>query len=417
MNNTKNFRYIYAVFFGVLFLFSLFFILAFLSNFRSTFLFNNINNLPNNTTNINLKFSLDLNLVEEVINLIQDNYIKQLPSREKLNDGILKGVLWSLDDPYAEYLTKEESKIYKESKNPDFEGIGVLLRFNGNNTEIENVFENSPAYLAGLKSDDEILSVNSESMLNKKPYFVSTKIRGPKGTFVEIEISRGENIIKYNIKRDKINVDNVVYKILGERNDVVLIKISQFIDINPFVFNQSWDRVVEAVVKSSNFQNYKAIILDLRNNPGGYVSSVRYVIDEFVENGNLILIEENNKGERIEFRTNRNGKFEHLPLYVLVNEYSASASEILALAIKDNKRGLIVGKTTLGKGIEQKVIDNLSNGGTIIIPFQKWLSPSGFNPDKDNQVKPDIQVDLDLDLLYKQKIDTQIQSILSLIYK
>jgi len=214
MNNIKNFRYIYAVFFGVLFLFSLFVILAFLSNFRSTFLFNNINNLPNNTTNINLKFSLDLNLVEEVINLIQDNYIKQLPSREKLNDGILKGVLWSLDDPYAEYLTKEESKIYKESKNPDFEGIGVLLRFNANNTEIENVFENSPAYLAGLKSGDEILSVNGESMLSKKPYFVSTKIRGPKGTFVEIEISRGENIIKYNIKRDKINVDNVVPPLL-----------------------------------------------------------------------------------------------------------------------------------------------------------------------------------------------------------
>lgn len=353
----------------------------------------------------------DNEFINEVYKIFQEEYIGELPDKDELTYGVVKGLISSLNDPYTFFLDPEETKDYLSSRSPNFEGIGITLRYLNNNTEVETVLSGYPAESAGIKSGDIIVSVDNESVEGIQPNVVATKIRGEKGSDVVVEVFRPSEsrLIEFTITRTSIEVSNVNYEKLED--GVYRISISQFIDENVEKFNRSWNDVVNNILAEGQ---PKSIVVDLRNNPGGYVDSVKYVLEEFLPMNSVLMSEETREDGIITYRDQRVGKFESVELVVLVNEGSASASEIFAGAVQDNQRGSVVGNETTGKGVEQKVITGLPNDSLLIIVFQKWLTPSGRNVTKDNPIKPDLQVEFKVED-FNVGIDTQLNAALEVL--
>lgn len=335
--------------------------------------------------------NIDNKFFNEVSKVIQENYIGELPSSKELTYGALKGMLSSLGNEYNSFLTPTEAESYLQSRNPNIEGIGVTLRFNGENTVVETVLSNYPAEKAGLKTGDIVLEVNGESVSGKIPSSVASKIRGESGTEVVIKVGRTDSeqlIQEFKIVRQRIELENIDYKSLG--NGIYKINIYQFLDTSAEEFNRKWDNIVNQISRGGEI---RGLIIDLRNNPGGYVYSVRYVLEEFLSSGQIMMSEQLKNKPKNDFLDKRVGRFENIPITVLVNEGSASASEIFASAIQDNNRGEVIGKRTVGKGVEQQVM-TLDDKSMLILVFQKWLTPSGKNIDPENPIIPDYEVDL-----------------------
>lgn len=352
------------------------------------------NNQTNTTTDVSKELDfLDQGSLEQVYGYLKQVYINELPSNEELNYGVIKGIINSLNDPYTSYLTPEEAKVYLQGRTGDFEGIGITLAFDGENTYVETVLEGFPASKNGIKVGDVIVEVDGEDQQGKEPQIVASKIRGQKGTEVKLKVYRTSDnpngeIKEFAITREKIDVDNVTWKDLG--NGQVLIDISQFSDESPDVFNNTWDKVVADIIAKEG--KPKSIIVDLRNNPGGFVVSVRHTLEEFLPNGTTMMSEQVKNQEPKVYKDFRVGQFEDVPLSVIVNEGSASASEIFATGIMENNRGKIIGKPTVGKGVEQIILDDFDDGSILLLVFQKWLTPNGNNISKDSPVKPDFEV-------------------------
>lgn len=362
-----------------------------------------------NSTQEVVQSNTDLNIDEDyfrdVTNLVQDSYIGDLPEQKDLTYGAIKGYLESLGNQYNSFLTPDEAKLYLESRNPDIEGIGVTLRFDGENTVIETVLSGYPADKAGLRNGDVITSVDGEAVTGQMPSIVASKVRGKAGTDVTVEIFRSESTqgqLEFTVKREKIEIENIAYKNLG--NGIYKISISQFMDSSADEFNRKWNSTVDAI---NNDGNVKGIIMDLRSNPGGYVYGVRHVLEEFLSSGKILMSEELKNKPQVDFRDSRAGSFEDIPLVVLVNEGSASASEIFASAIQDNNRGKVVGMKTVGKGVEQQVM-TMQDSSILILVFQKWLTPSGRNVTPEDPVTPDFVVDYTEDDV-KSGLDPQLE--------
>jgi carboxyl-terminal processing protease len=299
--------------------------------------------------------------------------------------GAVKGMIASLDDPYTAFLTPEEVVEYFKSNAGEYEGIGATLMQDGAYVKVESAVDDTPAQRAGLKAGDVILSVNDEDVYNKSVYEVVSKIRGEAGSTVKLNIFResDQQELELSITRAKIDIDNIALQDLG--NGFYKIKIYKFTENSVEDFNRIWDSIVEGLVS----KNPKGIIIDLRNNPGGYVSAVEHVLGEFLNKDQIALIEESKNGVRVEHKIDRVGRLLNVPLIVMVNGGSASASEIFAGAIQDYARGKIIGQKTVGKGVEQKLL-NLSDGSMLQVVFQRWLTPLGKNISKDDPIQPDI---------------------------
>jgi len=348
--------------------------------------------------------------VTEVYNLIKDKFIGDTPQGRNLDYAKIKGIVESLDSKYTSFLTPEEAAEYKKAEDPNFEGIGVSLKFNGEGTEIETVMSNYPAEKAGLKAKDFILKVDDCETLGKYPAEVASKVRGRSGTKVKLEIARkGEsNTLVFEITRESIDIDNLSYKKLD--GGIYKIDIFQFIDVSADAFNSSWDKIVNEISAAGDA---KGIIIDLRNNPGGYVISVKHILEEFFSNGAVLFKErEKNSAENV-YKDFRVGKFENLPVTVIVNEGSASASEIFSSSIQDNNRGKIVGMKTVGKGVEQQALE-LSDGSMLIVVFQEWLTPNGRNITEENPITPDYELEY-TEENYKNLRDPQLDKSIEIV--
>jgi len=357
-----------------------------------------------------LPADLNYQLIQEVYNKIDNNYIKDLPKGLDLSQGLIKGIVGGLNDTYSSYLTPEETKQYLNSTGSQFEGIGVQLGFNGEYTLIETVFENSPAAKAGLLPQDLITAVDGADAAGKRPELLATKIRGKADTEVKITIYRSSatKTEDFVMKRQQIDIDNIDYQDLG--NGVVKINIRKFTEKESGaqsgiqVFNRQWDQIVTDVLKLSP----KSIVIDLRGNPGGYVDSVKYVAEEFLQNNQIIMRELDRQTGEISIRDNRAGKLESVKVVVLVNDGSASASEILAAALQQNNLAKVVGKQTVGKGVEQKLIP-ISDGSMLILVFRSWLTPNGTQISSESPIKPDFEVDFEAaNAKEGKKYDTQL---------
>lgn len=316
-----------------------------------------------------------------------------------LQDGAYRGMLDALDDPYSVYYTAEELIALQEQTQGIYYGIGAYIAQDedAGYVMISGIIKNTPAEESGLKQGDHIYEVDGESMYEKDSSYVVSRIKGAEGTYVTITVIReGEaDPVDIKVQRRQIESPTVDYKMLD--NNAAYIQITEFDVVTSKQF--------EDALKLARQEGMKGLIIDLRNNPGGNLSTVCEIARMILPKG-LIVYTEDKYGNRDEYTCNGQNKID-VPLVVLVNGYSASASEILAGAVKDYGIGKLIGTTTYGKGIVQKVI-NLSDGSAMKITVSTYYTPKGNNIHQIG-VEPDIKEEFDTEK-YKGGVDNQLET-------
>lgn len=339
---------------------------------------------------------------------LKENYLYNKDIKEeKLEAGILKGLVAGLEDPYSQYLTKDEMKKLSEQTTGKFQGIGVIISPAEDGTvTVVSPIKGSPADRAGIESGDKILKINGKDFSADKIDQASKEMRGESGTSVKILILKKKNLKtqEVEIKREEIKIDSVLKNKIGDYG---------YIGIT--MFDEETGKDFKKVLRELTDEGVKGIVLDMRGNPGGVVDSSYEIRDEILPKTSFVTLK-NNKGEVIEdYKTD--DKYNDIKMVVLVNEGSASASEILAGAISDLHRAKIVGKKTYGKGVVQNVIA-LPEGDGLKLTTSEYFTPSGDSINKLG-IKPDVEVDLPenvkgigVDYL---KTDTQLQKALEIL--
>jgi len=323
---------------------------------------------------------LDFSKFWEALGKVEDSYIGSV-DYSKMIDGAVSGMVSSLGDPFSVYFNKDTLSAFNEEINGTFEGIGAEITARDGKLMIIAPLQGSPSEKAGLKSGDVIVAIDGQLVGGMTVDEAIMKIRGQKGTSVILSITRSgfEKPIEVKIVRDIINVKSVDFRI--EDDGIAYIKILRF------------DTGTKALISDAadNINKNKAVglILDLRNDPGGYLDSAMDVSSEFIKEG-VIVIEQYKDGKKEDLSVKGGGKLYDIPMVVLINGGSASASEILAGAIKDHERGTLIGEKTFGKGSVQEM-QPLSGGGALKLTIAKWLTPNGVVIDK-NGLLPDIEV-------------------------
>ncbi|WP_081754852.1 S41 family peptidase [Paenibacillus durus] len=316
------------------------------------------------------KTSSETELINEVMQYIE-SYNLTGADRDALIRAAIDGMVNSLDDPYSQYFSGEESKELQNQLALDYVGIGVQLVYTGNELYIEQVMPGSPAESAGLKRGDTILKINGVKISEIK----SDPISGKAGTKVTLLIQRGGAVKTYTVKRSEINYPSVTGKIVGP-------KIA-YISLNGFT--QDSDEEFAAVLKNMRAAGMKSMVLDLRNNGGGYMDSAYNIASQFIDKG-IMMYTADNTGELTPV-TITDGSKMNVPVVILTNEYTASASEALTGALHDNHLATVVGTKSFGKARIQSLLD-LSDGGLLKLTTERYLTPSkadfnhiGLSPD------------------------------------
>jgi len=360
----------------------------------------------------NVDFSLFWTVWQKLENSYYD---KTKIDAQKMLNGAIEGMVGSLGDPFTIFLPPVQNANFKEGLAGQFSGIGAELGAKDKQIIVIAPLDGSPAEKSGIKAGDAILKVNGEPTLNWSLSSTVEKIRGPKGTEVVLNILHKDTIKPQDIKivRDIIRVKSVVgwikkikniknidgikglKNIKEKENDEVLyIKLSQFGDST----NKDWLSIVNSFSldlqkNQGQGKKVKGLILDLRNNPGGYLTDAVFIASEFLKQGELIVKENTGITDDVTFRVTRKGLLQEIPLVVIINKGSASASEIVSSAIRDNNRGILVGETSYGKGTIQQA-DDLGNGAGLHVTIAKWLTPKGTWVNNQG-LKPDVEVTLD----------------------
>jgi carboxyl-terminal processing protease len=304
----------------------------------------------------------------DVLSVTEKYYVEDVDT-QKLVEAAIGGMLGTLD-PHSVYIPAKQLPKVKEDFRGSFEGIGVEFDVISDTLIVVSPIVGGPSEALGILAGDKIITIDGASCIGIDRNDVPKKLRGPKGTHVKVTIVRSgvPGVLEFDITRDKIPLYSIVaaFMVDGEIGYVNVNRFSQ----------TTHSELVEALNKLKG-QGMKKLILDLRFNPGGYLDQAFMMADEFVEGGKKIVY---TKGRREsdydEYRASANGAFEKLPLIVLVNGYSASASEIVAGAVQDWDRGLIVGETTFGKGLVQRPFD-LSDGSELRLTTARYYTPSG----------------------------------------
>jgi carboxyl-terminal processing protease len=336
---------------------------------------------------------LDSEYINSLYELIDTYYLGELPSQQDLTYAVAKSIVETLGE-YSSFLTPDEAKQYLAAGGNNYEGIGVTLEYNGEYTYLGVVLKGSPAEAAGLVSGDLILSIDGEDAAGQVPDILVAKIKGEAGTKVSMTVYRPSlgSAETFEVERAKIDFPNVAYSQL--ENGLVKIDIYRFTDDADTPqqaiaeLNAAWDQVVENV----SSLNPKGIIVDLRGNPGGYVQSVQYFLEDFLPADAIIMREKTKLGEEESYIDQRQGKLEGIPLVVWVDGASASASEIFAGAIQDNDRGQVIGVKTFGKGVEQVLLD-LDDGAKMLLVYKHWLTSDGRQISSESPIVPDFETE------------------------
>ncbi len=323
-------------------------------------------------------------------------------SSEKLQDGIYKGMINALGDPYSEYYTKDELEDAVNSNKGVSYGIGALISMNKqmNMAMISGVIEESPALEAGLREGDLIYEVDGESTQGLSLTQVVSLVKGREGSTVHLTIYReGESdFLDFDITRAKqIETTTVESGILENTDQIGYLRIREFDGITV-------DQYAEAMAELNEY-GIKGLVLDLRSNPGGDLAAVVEIARRILPKG-LIVYTEDKNGNRKEYTGDDSWELE-IPMAVLVNEYSASASEILAGAIQDYNKGTLIGTTTYGKGIVQQ-IHRLDDGTAIKLTISAYFTPSGRNIHGVG-IEPDIELEYDYERSETDGIDNQVE--------
>lgn len=330
--------------------------------------------------------------VQIVESIIKENYLEDV-EEDKLMHGQLKGLVQSLDDPYSQYLTPEEYEDLNQQTSGEYGGIGVIVTPGDDNLiTVVSPIKGTPGEKAGLKPEDKIISVEGQEFMADEMDKAVKIMKGEPNTDVTLTIMRkskdgGNETFDVDITREKIRLETVETEILD--GNIGYVNIASFDELTYEDFKEELDNLEE--------QEVEGIVVDLRNNPGGLLDVTADIADEFLGEG-VIVYTENKNGEK-EYYNSEKSKID-LPLVVLVNEGSASASEILSGAIKDYGRGELIGTKTFGKGVVQRISELPSNDGSAIkLTISEYFTPNGTNIHGVG-IEPDIVVELPDDVEY-----------------
>jgi len=338
-----------------------------------------------------------LEAIEEVIGKYY--YQEEDINTDQMIEGMYAGIVASLGDPYSVYYTEEEWKEMMQETEGIYYGIGAYISLDKTTGfgKINGVIENTPAQDAGLRENDIIYKIEGESAQGLDLTEIVSRIKGEEGTTVHLTIYReGEkDYLEMDVVRKKIESPTVNYEMLS--NDIGYIQITEFDDVTVNQFSEAMAEIQKA--------GAAGLILDLRSNPGGSLSAVVDISRQLLPEG-LIVYTEDRAGERVEYSCD--GEHEiRIPMVVLINGNSASASEILAGAIKDYGKGVLVGTTTFGKGIVQRILP-LTDGTAIKLTVSAYYTPKGNNIHNIG-IEPDIVCEFDGDAYYDDGIDNQLE--------
>jgi len=343
----------------------------------------------------------------KVWNLIDEKY----PSASNVSDqervwGSIYGLLSSLDDPYTVFFKPGEAKMFEENVSGEFEGVGMEIGIRDKILTIVAPLKDTPAYKAGIKAGDKIIKIDDKPSINMNIDEAAQLIRGKKGTPVKLTLVREGEIEpkEIEITRDKINIPTLETEIRPD--GVFIINLYNFSSNSPELFKEALEEFI--------ISGFDKLILDLRNNPGGYMWAAIDITDWFIPKGEIIVIED--KGEKYEkkfYRSTRDSIFnENLKFVVLVNEGSASGSEIVAGALQEHGVATLVGTKTFGKGSVQELIP-VSDDTSLKITIAKWLTPNEVSI-SDNGLIPDVVVEMTKED-YENDQDPQIDKAMEIL--
>lgn len=342
---------------------------------------------------------LDFTSVDELYSELKSKYDGEL-DMTKLTDGLKVGLAQASGDPYTEYFNEEGSKEFNQELSGTFSGIGAELGKDGDRLVVISPITDSPAYKAGLQPKDVIVTIDDQSAVGLSVSQAVDKIRGKEGTNVKIGIIRNETeSLTFDIIRTQINIPSVKWIIKG---DVGVLTVSRF-----------WDDTASLAEKAANEFNQKGIkkvILDLRGDPGGSLNAAVALSSLWLDKGQTVLMEKQGGKTINTLKASGNQKFKDTSTVVLINEGSASASEITAGALKDNNKATLLGVKSYGKGSVQQVIP-LKSGGTLKVTVARWYTPADKNIDKEGII-PDQEVKRTLDDI-KAGRDPQLDAAIS----
>ena len=329
-----------------------------------------------------------------------DKYYKDEVDREAEADGIYKGLVDSLGDPYSVYYTEEELEDLMSDTAGVYYGIGAYVSYDDEIgfPRVSGVIPGTPAENAGIISDDIIYEVDGESMAGLELADVVSRIKGPEGTTVNIVLLRGakRDEVEVDVQRSAVEVPTVNVKMVGEKENIGYLQITEFDEVTPDQFTEGMAELRE--------KDMQGLIIDLRSNPGGSLAAVCDIAEQLLPKG-LIVYTVDKYGNKDEYKCDGQNQID-VPVVVLVNQYSASASEILAGAIKDYELGSLVGTTTFGKGIVQRVID-FKDGTAVKLTVSDYYTPNGNNIHGIG-IEPDVEVEFDADAYAEDKTDNQL---------
>ena len=361
------------------------------------------------------KENIDFSLFWKVWDTLESQYFdKSKINRTDMVYGAIGGMVSALGDPYTVFLPPGENKVVQEDLSGSFEGVGIQIGFKGSQLAVIAPLPDSPAEKAGIKAGDFIIGIKDEGKKIETgtigislPEAVKM-IRGKAGTKVTLILTRDEvkTPLSIEVERKMLDVPSVILSYSGKDNTVAHLRILKFGGETA----AQWNEKVDGIVKNKNI---KGIVLDLRNNPGGYLEGAVDIYGEFVKTGSVGVIEERSDGNKKEYQTERIGRLISIPLVVLVNGGSASASEILAGALSDADRAELVGEKTFGKGSIQEPIQ-INGGSGLHMTIAKWLTPKGtwvnekglepdFKIEDDEKTTEDEQLQEAIDILENSK--------------
>ena len=351
--------------------------------------------------NVNNDGKLDFEKINQKLatlqNVVSNNFLFQ-EDMEKVEDGIYSGMMAGLGDPYTVYYNKKDFKALTESTSGKYSGIGAVVTKDPSTgiVTLMRVFDNSPAKEAGLEDGDILYKVNDVDVTSEDlDVLVSTQVRGEEGSKLKVTVLRGEDKeeIEAEVTRRSIEVPTVAHKMLDQH--VGYLSVAQFDEVTSDQF--------KAAIDDLNSQGMQKLVIDLRDNPGGVLSSCVDMLNYLLPKGLLVYTaDKDGKGDK--FYSDDAHQLD-IPIAILVNGNSASASEVFAGAMKDRGRAKIVGTKTFGKGIVQTLL-SLQDGSAVKITTQHYYTPSGFDLHKKG-IEPDVVVELNKET--KTKVDNQLQ--------
>lgn len=356
---------------------------------------------------------ISLEKIEQVKTLLENNFVEpEKITPEKLEEWLIRGVLYSVEDPYTEYFNEKQSEDFAKNMQGDFEGVGAALEKQKGQVIITEVMKNRPAANAGLLPGDIIVSIDEKTTEKETIFETVKRIRGAKGTVVHLEIYRNGEVKKFDVMRENIHVENVTFEMKG---NIAVLEVNQF--------GEPLEQEFKEAFRAMQSQNPKGIIVDMRYNGGGYMDGAVALASYFLPEKTKVLgMKEHNTPEEEYFTKKQDVQDFKTPVVVLVNGGTASAAEIFAASLQEHKRATIIGEKTFGKGVVQKMFP-LSKGSDemVKITIAKWLTPNGKNITHENPLEPDKIVEwdrtLDTDEQKKQKFDPQMEKAIAILSK